>query len=138
MADTKTFDPGLHVVNFAGLLITGFADGTWISAERNADAFIPYVGADGEVSRARQRDRSGIVRITLAQTSASNRSLALLAKQDELFGTGVGALLIKDLGSTLVLSADSAWIQKLPTVDRAKEVGTQEWAIYCANLMFDL
>ncbi len=134
MATTPTYDPDKVVVSFMGNILTHFADGTFVTLERNEDAFTLMVGADGETARARNQNRSGTLTLTLMQTSPSNDILAALAAADELDGLGVGPLLVKDLqGSTLAL-AQNAWIKKIATAEFGKELGSREWVFEMDSL----
>lgn len=131
---TKTYDPAKVLVSFAGQLITGIAPDTFISAERNEDGFTLVVGAGGEATRSQSRNRSGTVTLTLMASSQANDILSAQAAADELAGTGVAALFIKELNGTTRAMAASAWIKKLPTVERAREAGTVEWTFECEAL----
>ncbi len=130
----KTFDPGQVVISFGGVVLSGYADGTFIMVERSSDAFSKVVGAGGDVARVRNRDRSGRVTVTLMQTSLTNDRLSAIAAQDELAGTGVGPLLIKDLGGTTLISAQSCWIAKVPNQEFGKEFSNREWIFDTSDL----
>ena len=131
---TATYDPMLNVLSFAGLNITGFAPDTYISVERNEDAFTLVVGASGEATRSHNRNRSGLVTVTLMASSQSNDALSAIAVADEISGSGLSVLLLKEAHGTTLVSASNAWIKKLPVVDRAKEAGTVEWVFECEDL----
>jgi hypothetical protein len=126
---TKTYDPGLVVVSIGGNIISGFADGTFINVERTSDSFSKQVGADGEVTRVRNRDRSGSITLTLMSSSLSNDILTALHKLDELSGTGVVPFLLKDLAGTTLVSAQSCWIRKPANVEFGKELSNREWTL---------
>lgn len=125
----RTWDPGRFNLVLFGAQITGFADGTFIKVERNADTFTKVVGADGRVARARMRDNSARVTITLLHTSPSNDVLSAAAAADRLAGNGVGAFLITDLNGTTEASAPNAWVAKPAAIERGKEIGNAEWVI---------
>lgn len=128
------YDPGSIVVQFNGVEILGFADGTFVMAERTEDAFTKSVGAGGDVTRVRSRDRSGTVTVTLQAESPVNDLLTAIQLQDELTGLGTGEVMVKDLiGTTLVMGAD-AWIRKIPAVEYSKDAGTREWIIDVGTL----
>lgn len=122
-----SFDPSQVIVAFAGSVLHGFADGPFIKASRHEDAFMLQVGADGEAARVRNKNKSGTCALTLQQTSVSNDVLSALAAADEAGGVGTGALLIKDLNGSTLLSAPVAWIKKVADVEFGKELGTREW-----------
>lgn len=127
----RNYDPKQVILAVGGNVIIGYADGTYISAERNEDAFALVVGADGETARARSQDRSGVVTLTLMQTSPSNDALTAFAALDELSGTGVVSLMMKDMLGTTLVAAQNAWVRKFPAVEFGKELTTREWAIEC-------
>lgn len=130
----QTFDPKLVVLTFMGVPITGYADDTFINAERDEDAFNKNVGAQGDVARVKTNNKSGSVTIVLQQTSLSNDFLSGIAAVDENLGTGVGPLMGKDIGGTTVMFSAAAWIRKLPATPMSKELQTREWIIDCGKL----
>lgn len=130
----KTYDPAKVLFSFAGSLITGYADDTFIEAERAEDGFTLLVGASGEGARSKNNNKSGTVTVTLMASSQSNDILSALAAADELAGTGVGALYLKELDGTTLVSAPAAWIKKMPSVSRGKEVGTVQWVFDCESM----
>jgi hypothetical protein len=130
----STYDPALVFPSLAGIVLSGFADGTFIEAERSEDGFTLTVGASGEAARAQARNRSGRVTFTVLATSQVNDALSALAAQDELLSTGVGVFHMTEARGTTVLHAENAWIMKLPKIERNKEVATVEWVIECEDL----
>ncbi len=130
----RSYDPGQVVLTVGGVPINGFADGTFISVERSEDSFTKTSGADGIVSRARSRDKSGEITITLAQTSPSNDVLTALNATDETTGAGVVPVQCKDLSGRTVLFTAFAWIRKPPAVEFGKEISDREWVMDCADL----
>lgn len=132
----KKYDPSQVTVIFAGIPISGFAEGTFVSAERNEDSFSLYVGADGEVTRAKSNNKSGRVTFTLAQSSLSNDALSAIATVDELSpaGDGIAPLLVKDLSGRTIVSALEAWIVKPATSEFGRETSEREWILESGDL----
>ena len=132
---TRTYDPALNLLSFAGLNLTGaYAPDTYITAERNEDTFSLQVGASGETVRTKSNNLSGKVTVTLLARSQVNDLLSALAVADENTAAGVAPLFMKELNGTTVLAAESAWIVRQPNTERAKEAGTVEWVFECSNL----
>lgn len=129
----KSYDPKNHTCIFAGKILSGFADGTFIKVKRNVDMFSLKVGVDGSGTRSKSNDKSGQVEISLMASSASNDDLSALALLDEQnlgsTSSGVGALVIKDNQGTSKVAAATAWIKKFPDWERAKEIGVLTWVI---------
>jgi hypothetical protein len=121
-------------VIFAGIPITGFGDGTYITAARRNPTWTMVSGADGETARSKSNDKSGSVVFTLLQTSASNDLLSAKALLDELSGNGVGAILIQDLFGTTLLQGETAFIEKPADVTLSKEVEGREWTLLVDRL----
>lgn len=133
----RTYDPSQVTIIFAGIPISGFADGTFVSVEQNEDSFTLQVGTDGEGTRSKTNNRSGRVTLTLMQSSASNDALAAIHSLDVLSpsGDGIGPLLIKDNSGRSLFSADAAWIVKPPTGEFGREATSREWIIETDHLI---
>lgn len=129
-----TYDPAKNNLSFAGQIITGVAPDTFITVERNEDSYTLVVGAGGEAARSQNRNRSGTVTVTLMATSQSNDILTAIALADEIAGTGVGPIFVKEVGGTTMAMGANAWIKKMPSIERAKEVGTVEWVFEVESL----
>jgi len=138
MGTLRNYSPQFVSLSFQGINITGFVDGTFVEAERAEDGFTKKVGAGGDVVRVQSMDRSGKVTITLQAASPSNDLLLAIARLDELTGiAGVGALMIKDantLDTEPLAHAESAWIMKIPKVERGKDAAPCVWVFECSNL----
>jgi hypothetical protein len=129
-----TYDPKLVILSLGEVFFSGYADGSMIQASRDGDSFTKHVGADGEVSRTRNRNRSGSVTVTLKQTSLTNDALSALLAADELFGTGVRPLWLRDMSGTTLLKADRAWLRKPADAEFGKDQSDRSWVIECATL----
>lgn len=125
----KTYDPSKIVMTLGSIIVSGYADGEFVKASRDADAFTKVVGTDGEVTRTRSLNRAGSATFTLAQTSATSDLLAALAAVDEADGVGVVPLLIKDLNGATLFAAGEAWVRKVPEIGFGKDQTPREWII---------
>lgn len=134
MAYFKNYSPSLVTMSFRDINVVGIAESTFVEVERNEDGFSTQAGANGDVTRTRNLNRTGKVTITLQQASPTNDLLTSAYRLDELTGSGYGAIQIKDLSGTAVCEATHAWILKLPKMERAKESGSVIWVFECADL----
>lgn len=125
----KNYDPKQVAVIIGGHIVGGYADGTFVSIERNRDAFSLSVGADGEGARAKSNDKSGRITITLQQSSASNDVLSGYATNDELNNGGQVPALVKDNNGSSLAEAVTAWVVKKPAMSFGNEIETREWII---------
>lgn len=131
---TKTYDPGEVLVACGGNILGGFSEDGVVEVERAEASFTTHVGADGEVSRTRNRNKSGTIKVKLKQTSASNDILAAYLAADELAGTGIFPATVQDLLGTTLHFGSNAWVQGQPTHTLDKEEGTVEWTIAVGDL----
>ena len=134
----KTYDPKQVSMIVGGKIITGFTDGTFITAERNEDMWTMKVGVDGIGTRAKTNNTSGKLTITLHQSSSSNDDLSAFAAADELSDSGAVPVLLKDNSGRTVVTALTAWVKKYANAEFAKEVSNRVWVLETDQLvMFD-
>ena len=134
----RTYDAKEVVLTLDGTPVFGYADGTFISIEREEETYNKVVGADGMVSRAKTNNRSGTLTLTLKQTSPSNEDLSDFLNQDELNNEGVFSVLLKDASSGSRIFSSTGWVQGLPTIEYAKEISEREWVIELSKIEFDI
>jgi hypothetical protein len=130
----KTYDPGQIAVIFGPNIISGFGEGSLVKVARAEKSFKTHVGGDGEVSRTRNRNRSGTMTFTLKRTSASNDILAAALEADELLGTGIAPASVTDLLGTTRHFAANAWVDGPAEDDLDVEGADREWTIACGDL----
>ena len=133
---SKTYDPNAYDVIVAGIRLSGFAEGTFVSISHDSPGFSDKVGVDGEVARVRKHDRRATVTISLMQTSESNDELSQIYNKDRdsQNGAGVFSFRMVDRSGTTVFEADQAWIQSEPGATFSDEPESRDWEIRCANL----
>jgi hypothetical protein len=134
MSKPRTYDPKQVKVIVGVAILSGFAEDTMVTVERDEDAFTKMVGVDGETSRAKSNNRGGTAKITLAQTSPSNDLLSGIAVLDEIKSAGVVPFTIKDLSGTSTYVSAYAWVKKLPASEYGKKVGNREWTLDLADV----
>jgi hypothetical protein len=125
---TGTYDPKKVIINFGGIILGGFADGTFVEiAANDADGFKRKVGADGEVMRSLSADNTHSITVTLLQSSASNKKLSDVRNEDKVTGKGIKALTITDINGETMGFWPEAWIRGDPTLGFAKEDTERQW-----------
>lgn len=134
MPSPATYDPNMIQVIVGGAIIGGFADGTFVNVEYENDFFTKVVGADKLCTRVKQNDYSGLITMTLQQSSPSNDILSGFVVLDRTANSGIVPLLIKDLLGTTVIASAYGWVRKPPAVEYSKEVSNREWLFDCAEL----
>jgi hypothetical protein len=131
----KTYSPGDTALSIGGFVISGFASGTHIVVEREVDGMVKVVGSDGEVSRTKSANLSGMITITLKQTSASNPVLRAFANSDELSSAGVVPMVLKDNNNNKVFTT-YCWVRKQPNMELSDEETNREWIFDCDRIRF--
>jgi hypothetical protein len=142
MSNFHQIDPGKFVISLGTVPspISGYAKGSFIEVDRDANAFEKFVGSDGEVTRVRNRNRAGGIKITLQQGSQANALLSALAAADELNGTGVVPITFMDMsGQTpqTTAAATFAWVRKLPKGSfNGESEEHREWFLDLSSMEF--
>lgn len=109
-----------------GAVITGFADGDFVTADHDTDESEALEGADGYISMSsRPADRLGTIEIVLAQTSLANNELQALTAP----GTSVPVQVYNPQGGELA-SMPQARLKKGPPVKYGKSAGTRSWTFH--------
>jgi len=130
----KTYNPKKVAVIVGSFELSGFADGSFVSVEKNEDAWSQKVGTDGEGTRTKSNNRSATITIRLMQSSDSNTILDSFRKLDEFGDAGIFPLTIKDGSGNTIQAAETAWIKKEPSVEYDREATEREWMIETDNL----
>lgn len=124
-------------VSFAGLGIeSGKTDDTFVEIEQDNERFSLKAGVDGSSTMSEDKGNSHTVTIYLMQSSDGNDKLSAIYKLAEKSagGTlGVAPLMIRDKQGNSVFVCLEAFITGWPKKAYAKEVGTLQWKLKCAN-----
>lgn len=130
------YDPGLVVVTFKELILSGFADGTFVNCSRDEDTFSKRTGAQGDTTRVRNRNKNGRITVTLQQGSPANTILSNYALSDELTGLAYGPITVKEIGTNgaTLIAAPVAWIVKPADGSFAQDAENREWAFDCYSM----
>lgn len=124
-------------VTVGGVIISGFADGDFITAAYDDDRFVKHVGADGEVSRAKTASKSGTIEIVLSQTSKANDELNAIFGLASMAGIDPAVpVAVADLSGRSLVAASNAWLKTAPEMVFGKEVGERTWILDCADMTF--
>lgn len=131
----KNYDPKSVVLTLGTHIVSGYADGTFITAARNNQMFTLQSGASGETSRSKSSDFSGTLELVLMQTSISNDFLQSKASLDELNNAGKFTVGLLDENGTTIISAVEAWVQQQPSVEFGKELSERTWTLETGELI---
>ncbi len=117
------FSAHLVTVIVDGIIVTGFADGDFVSADHDSDDTAAFEGADGYVATAdKPAERLGTVEIKLMQTSLANTTLAKLMATK----TFVRVQIYNAKGGELALMSRGK-LKKAPAIAYGKDVKERTW-----------
>lgn len=132
-SEVRTYDPKqIHVI-WGGVIVAGFAEGTFVTIARNGDLFEKSKGADGTVDRINKNANDFSVTITIKQTSITNDLFSAQMLLDVQGNVGVLPLTVKDLSGTTLFFARQAWIAKDPDVAYGDSLENREWRLDTGN-----
>jgi hypothetical protein len=94
---TKNFDPARLLANFGGIIIGGWAAGTFLKVVKNQPDWKEKTGSTGEYMRVKVNDNSGYAEFTLQQSADANRALSARRKLDLAGLNGTGVFSMRDL-----------------------------------------
>ena len=112
MGEIKTYNPKQISISLGNHIVTGYADDSFVTIEQNGDGMTKKVGCDGEIVRSISPDDTYVIRLSVLQTSSTNRYLQNKYSADIKNGSGMFPILVKDLGGTTVFKANNAWSAK--------------------------
>ena len=125
------------VVTVGGVIITGFADGDFITAKYDEDRYIKKIGADGEVGRSRTASRAGTIEIVVSATSKANDELSALFNFAQIGGIDPPVpIAVADLSGRALCLASKAWVKTAPDMKFSKEIAENTWVMDAADLTF--
>jgi hypothetical protein len=128
----NNFDSNEVSISFAGRdLAQSRADGDFVQLAFTTELYSMKAGADGEVTRSKNNDRSGKCTLTFLNTSESHRVLTALYNEAEASANGddIAPLQVRSRSTGLAYHAEQAWISKHPDISFGKEVGDVAWEI---------
>jgi len=140
MPAQKTYNPADVILTVGGKQISGYANGTFLTIERDEDSWSKDTGADGETCRTKSNNRGGKVTFTLMQSAASNQYLSALMALDELTGAGAVPVLAKDNspGGKSLYFCEQGWLLKPAKSEFSKAPTTREWVIDSGNVVINI
>ena len=121
--------------NVLNHVLTGFADGTFVSIEPFEDRITPTYGAKGEAYRAMHGTRAFTINVTLSQTSHSNDVLTYLLANDLETLDGTFTITVKDSSGTTLMVDRCAYIGTEPTqaFSGGGTIESREWSIHAVR-----
>lgn len=123
------------VVTVNGIPIEGFQADDAVTYSPNSPLNESEVGADGEVTRSTNQDRSGTITFFLKASSQSNNVFNAFMQAAKA-GLGIGdvfSVMVNNLGSGDKIIAPQTWIEQEPDVAIGRTDYDKEWLCRTAN-----
>lgn len=121
MSETRTYDPGQVCVTLGASIIQQWDS---ITTSRLEDSYTFTAGTNGEVTRTKNLNRIGTIKIILPQSSQDNAKLTALQSAGSLISCSV----IDKSGTTVILMP-AGTVSKPADVVFEKESKQREWTI---------
>jgi len=131
-----TYSADKVIITVGTSILSGFADGDFVTASYAEDRATPKSGADGGVGVSRNASKLGTIVVTLSATSAANDALSAMFNLDAITGNSVSVpISVVDLSGRTLIGAANCWLQVSPEATFGKEIGDREWTFGCADLV---
>jgi hypothetical protein len=128
----QTYDPRDVILNVNGTIITGFAENSFISAEKNEDSFTPYVGAQGDVAVAEKADPTGKITLKVQLTSPSFLYLDNLALTKDFY-----PVTLIDRNTAKIYGGKECRIMKPAKADFSNEITERQFEVFVTDFKFE-
>jgi hypothetical protein len=112
-----------------GFYVTGWMDGTVISAVKNTDNAIPHTGAAGETTYSESNDNTGMITVTVKQDSPFVAKAIALATGKREFATQV----VDQNDGAKRAGGNKCRIIKTPDVNWGSEIAGVEIQIHVSD-----
>lgn len=123
------------VITIGAVILSGWTDGDYVTAEYAEDRSFSKAGADGEVGRSLNPSRLGTIEVTLSATSGANDQLSAQFGLANLASiTAAFPITVIDLSGRTVIGATKGWLKTAPPVTLGKEIGDRVWTFEAADL----
>jgi hypothetical protein len=130
----KVYDPNSLSVVFGGVPMSGFAEDSMLTIERENPLYKVTTDIHGVMSRCKINKDMTKITITLTQSSYSNNVLSNFVEMDRLSNSGVFPVSIKEPTGTTLFACTHAFVLESPKVEFASEEKTREWVIQASGV----
>ena len=120
--------------------VSGYAQDSIVTVERDTEAFAMHTGADNTATRIYMPNTSGKITISLAQTSNSNDVLTWIYNYDlsKLNAQGLFSITVKDNSGRSTFYSAQSYIAIIPHSAFGTSMQNREWVIHGRDLQMAL
>jgi hypothetical protein len=136
MAYIKTYAPQEVRISWAGLPLTGFADGEFVTITPNSDLTDEVVGAQGDLALTKIANWTGTVTITLLQNAETNLYLSnIYAAQQRAADVVRENLTIVDPSGSTLYECRDAHLKTAAPVTLSDGQNAKSWVFFVGNMI---
>lgn len=125
----RTYNCKEVLISFGTHSVTGVAEDSFVSLEKNGDGISDVIGCDGEQIRSLDPDDTWNITLSLLQESVTNAWLQNMHDKDRTDGTGMFPVTIKDLRGGTLFSCEQAWVTTAAARPFGKTAQNREWTL---------
>ncbi len=129
MSKVKTYNSKSVMISLGNHAVSGLADDSFVTIDPVGSGVLSKSGCDGEVARAVDPNSQYTVKISLLQTSDSNKWLQKQHSKDMDTGDGTFPIMVKDIKGGMLFQSDTAWVTKTTSRQYGKDTNNREWEI---------
>lgn len=135
------YDPTTVIFTWGGVpLPIGTSSGNFLRLERSVPMWQMIVGIDGEVTRVRSNDFSGIVTFRMRQAAFNATALSALLTLNEFTGlygvfAGLTFILTDAPSGTTLWTSPLAFLEGWPADEYGTSENDREWTLLCPQLI---
>lgn len=126
----RIYDPKKIIAVVGGVVVEGYAEGTFLEVTRNEDDHTYSGGSDGKGTFNINPNKSGTIKFTLQHNAKSVNLLSTLG----LAGVPIPIVVLDNNTGGQKVVGNECVLQKQIDVTRAKEVGTVDITYLCEEV----
>lgn len=138
MAQLATYMPEEVTILLAGIPVSGFIQGSFISVDKDVKPFTSKRTADGTVSRMYNNDQTYTITLTLYSGSDSNQLLTRLWQLDEITQRGKFPLMIKDGSGSDLFFSTTTWVEGIPSLVKSNQYEPRAWILRSSSAIINI
>lgn len=138
MAQLATYMPEEVTILLAGIPVSGFIQGSFISVDKDVKPFTSKRTADGTVSRMYNNDQTYTITLTLYSGSDSNQLLTRLWQLDEITQRAKFPLMIKDGSGSDLFFSTTTWIEGIPSLVKSNQYEPRAWTLRSSSAIINI
>lgn len=138
MAQLATYMPEEVTILLAGIPVSGFIQGSFISVDKDVKPFTSKRTADGTVSRMYNNDQTYTITLILYSGSDSNQLLTRLWQLDEITQRGKFPLMIKDGSGSDLFFSTTTWIEGIPSLVKSNQYEPRAWTLRSSSAIINI